>query len=238
MRLYSGTSGWNYDEWAGAFYPDELKKDERLRYYAARLNTVEVNNTFYRIPRTPVVEKWVAQVPDGFSFVLKASRRITHFTRLKEEAHETMQFMWRAATALGAHRGPLLFQLPPNLKKDLPRLVAFLERMPEACKAVFEFRQQTWFDDEVFATLRAAGAALCCADTSAEAEPPIVATTDWGYFRLRRETYSQAELDTWADRIQEQPWNEVYVFFKHEDEGAAPRLAIEFARRFDARASE
>lgn len=232
MRLWSGTSGWNYDAWRGPFYPEETDKDARLEFYAQQLCAVEVNNTFYRVPKTDVVERWTQQVSADFRFVLKCSRRVTHFSRLKN-TEETMHYMWRAAQALAAHRGPMLFQLPPNLRKDTPRLADFLASLPEDCRPVVEFRHASWFDDETFEVLRNGGAALCHADKDGDdRDSELVATADWGYFRLRRPDYGAEELDRWAADIQAQPWREAYVFFKHEDDGAAPRMARDFATRF------
>ena len=263
MQLYTGTSGWNYEAWQGPFYPEDVKKADWLRYYGEQLNACEVNNTFYRVPKSAVVEGWTASVPADFRFVLKCSRRVTHFARLKESGDESLGFMWRAAQRLGDRCGPLLFQLPPNAKADVERLKRFLGTLAPECRAVFEFRHESWCDDAVHDALREHGAALCWTDSSegavAEVEsdpdeegteharsaddPPSagdavdaalaqVACSDFGYVRLRRSTYSDAELDTWAEHLRAQDWREAYVFFKHEDEGAAPRLARALAERF------
>ncbi len=233
MRIAVGTSGFAYKEWKGSFYPADLPADGMLRFYGERFRTVEINNTFYRMPTEKVLVGWAADVPDGFTFVLKASQRITHRKRLKEVGEEVQYFL-KTANVLGPKLGPTLFQLPPNLKKDLPRLVAFLALVPATWRAALEFRHPSWFDDEVLAALKERNAALCIADTDpeeGEAEPlqvPIVATADWGYLRLRRAEYRKPDLQRWAATVTEQPWRDAFVFFKHEDAGAGPKLANEF----------
>ena len=196
-----------------------------LGYYAERLSTVEINSTFYRMPKREVLEGWAAQVPEDFVFVLKASRRITHHARLKEVSFDSLEYLWSVATALGSHLGPILFQLPPNFRKDVDRLSAFLKALPEDLRAAFEFRNDTWFDDDVYRSLEEGGHALCLADVDNTERPSLVSTADWGYLRLRREDYSDEALRAWVAAIRDQPWKEAFVFFKHEDEGAAPRLA-------------
>ena len=228
MRVLSGTSGFSYKEWKGSFYPEDLANADMLRYYAERLPTVEINNTFYHMPRASVVEHWAEQVPDGFTFVIKASQRITHRARLKD-AEEPLAYLWETISKLGPHRGPILFQLPPFFKKDTARLEAFLAALPDGCRAVFEFRHASWRDEEVNEALRAAGAALCVADTEDEPEPELVATADFGYLRLRRPGYEKNELEAWVERVLSQPWREAFVFFKHEDEASGPRMAEDFA---------
>jgi uncharacterized protein YecE (DUF72 family) len=225
MRLRAGTSGFSYKEWKGPFYPEDLPDGEMLRYYAERLSTVEINNTFYRMPARSVLEGWARKVPEDFVFVLKASRKITHHARLKQEAADSVQYLWEVARALGPHLGPVLFQLPPNLARDVDRLLAFMGALPEGLRAAFEFRHPSWFDDEVYDALRDGGHALCLADSDDLDAPTPVPTTSWGYLRLRREEYSDHALRRWRAAIHAQPWNEAFVFFKHEDEGAAPRLA-------------
>jgi uncharacterized protein YecE (DUF72 family) len=227
MALYAGTSGYAYKEWKGSFYPADLKDDAMLAHYASRLPAVEINNTFYRMPKESVVLGWADHVPETFRFVLKATRRITHFGRLKGVESE-LQYFLQVSQALGHRRGPSLFQLPPNMKKDLDRLTAFLALLPNQWRAAFEFRHQSWFDDEVFAALRSRNAALCIADQAADEDAtPFVATADWGYLRLRREAYSRADLDGWAGRIREQAWADCYAFFKHEDGATGPAFAAD-----------
>jgi len=224
VKAWIGTSGFAYPEWKGNFYPEKISAKDMLAYYAERFPTVEVNNTFYRMPKVDVIQSWAAQVPEHFRFVIKASQRITHFQRLKECA-DLLDYLYRTTFVLGPRLGPLLFQLPPNFKKDLPRLEAFFSVIPDKRPMAFEFRHASWFDDEVFEALRRQGVALCVADTGEEPATPLVATTDWGYLRLRREAFSDAELRDWAKRIQSQPWGEAYVFLKHEEEGIGPKLA-------------
>jgi uncharacterized protein YecE (DUF72 family) len=223
MRVLPGTSGFSYKEWKGSFYPEDLPDSEMLRFYSSRLPAVEINNTFYRMPRASLLESWAEQVPDGFSFALKAAQQITHRKRLKD-AGESVSYFLQVATTLGDRLGPVLFQLPPNLKKDLPLLAEFLEGLPRSPRAAFEFRHASWFDDEVFGALSDAGAALCWAEDE-ELATPHQSTAEWGYLRLRRQDYGEAEVAAWADRIRGERWNEAYVFFKHEDEGMGPRLA-------------
>ena len=223
MRVFPGTSGFSYKAWKGSFYPEDLPDSEMLRFYSSRLPAVEINNTFYRMPRATLLESWAEQVPDGFSFSLKASQQITHRKRLKD-AGEAVSFFLQVATTLGDRLGPVLFQLPPNLKKDLPRLVDFLAALPRSFRAAFEFRHESWFDEEVFAALSEAGAALCWAEDE-DLATPHRPTTGWGYLRLRRADYGETEIAAWADRIRGETWTDAWVFFKHEDEGTGPRLA-------------
>jgi len=231
VRLLAGSSGFAYKPWKGPFYPADLPDAEMLAFYAARLPAVEINNTFYRLPKADVLAGWAEQTPPGFRFVLKASRRITHIQRLKGVA-ELVDYLFETAATLGERLGPLLFQLPPYMKKDSDRLRAFLELVPKERRVALEFRNASWFEDDVFDVLRAHDAALCVAETgsddddeSASEVVPLVATASWGYLRLRRDDYTDADLHAWAERIAAQPWSDAYVFFKHEDEGAAPRLA-------------
>jgi uncharacterized protein YecE (DUF72 family) len=230
VKLFAGTSGFSYDGWAGTFYPDDLPAAGRLAFYATKLPAVEINNTFYRMPKPELLAGWAAQVPAGFRFALKASQRITHIKRLKEVDGE-VKFLLGAARQLGDKLGPVLYGLPPNLKKDVPRLAAFLALLPTDVKAAFEFRNPTWLDTEVFALLKSAGAALCVADDE-KGTTPFEATAPWGYLRLRREDYGEADLAAWAEKVRGAGWDEAYVFFKHEEEGAAPALARRFVELF------
>ena len=218
MKLFAGASGYSFKEWKGTFYPDKIKPEEMLAYYSQRLPTVEINNTFYRMPKTSVLEGWAATAPKEFRFAIKASRRITHMARLKIESNvaETLGFLYQNIVALGPKRGPTLFQLPPNMKKDLPRLNSFLALLPQGHCAAFEFRNDTWFDDEVYAALKGANAALVLSEREDNAPPPLVETTSWGYVRLRLETYSDADLAHWAKRLAATKWNETFVYFMHE----------------------
>ncbi|MFW6067201.1 MAG: DUF72 domain-containing protein [Myxococcota bacterium] len=226
MHVRVGTSGFSYDEWNGVFYPKGTKPADRLRYYAERLPTVEINNTFYRMPRGSMLDGWRDKVPESFRFVLKASRRITHQAKIAPEAEDSVRYLWEVSSRLGTLLGPFLFQLPPYLRKDVERLRGFLASLPAGMRAALEFRHRSWLDDEVYAVLREHGAAMVAADfEDDEAGTPLVATAGFGYLRLRADDYDDSALADWAGRILEQPWQEAYVFFKHEDEGAAPRLA-------------
>jgi uncharacterized protein YecE (DUF72 family) len=227
MNLYVGTSGYSYKEWKGTFYPKKLPIKEMLRFYGERFRTVEINSSYYGLPKASVLERWSAAVPDDFQFVLKAPKQITHLQGLKDSSDLVAQLL-EAAGALTEHRGPLLFQLPPTSKKDVPRLRAFLALLPPERRAAFEFRHRSWFDDEVFGLLRDHRAALCVADAERDLEVPFVATTDWGYLRLRRPDYGDVELKEWMKRVQEQGWRDAFVFFKHEDQGKGPRMAKRF----------
>ena len=225
MRIRVGTSGWSYKEWKGYFYPEKLAAKDMLRYYSERFGSVEVTNTFYRMPSAATLESWASQTPEDFTFVLKASKRITHDKRLKE-VEDSVRYLLPTAAALGAKLGPFLVQLPPNMKKDVARLRDFLAIFP--ARAAFEFRHTSWFDDEVYAALHEKNAAWCVADTGEEGDPPFVSTADWGYLRLRRVVYEESDLTSWAERVREESWGEAYVFFKHEDAGTGPRLAARF----------
>jgi len=230
VELHVGTSGYSYKEWKGSFYPEDLSPKEMLSYYGERMNAVEINNTFYRLPKVSVLESWASQVPEAFRFSIKASRRITHFTRLKEESREPTEYLLSTVTALGDRLGVLLFQMPPNLKKDAPRLASFLEILPEGTPAAFEFRNETWKDEEIYEALRKRDMAFVCADTDdSDDDEALVPTASWGYLRLRRPDYGDIELTRWAERIASLEWQRAFVFFKHEDEGAGPRLAARFS---------
>jgi uncharacterized protein YecE (DUF72 family) len=215
-RLLAGASGYSFKEWKGNFYPEKIKPEEMLSFYAERLPTVEINNTFYRMPKASVLENWAGSTPEAFRFAIKASRRITHMARIKAEAAEPLAFLYRNLASLGAKRGAVLFQLPPNLKKDLPRLTAFLSLLPEGHGAAFEFRNETWFADDVYDALKSAGAALCLSEREDNAPPPLVETASWGYVRLRLETYSDDDLRQWASKLEAASWREIYVYFMHE----------------------
>jgi uncharacterized protein YecE (DUF72 family) len=227
MKLYVGTSGYSYKEWKGIFYPEKLPAKEMLSYYASRLPAVEINNTFYRLPQQSMLEGWKAQVPENFRFSLKASQRITHFKRLNNVADET-KYLLETAACLEDRLGVILFQLPPNMKKDLARLEAFLKILPAETRAAFEFRHPTWLEDDVLEVLRQAGQALCISDTDDMPASHIDRTADWGYLRLRRVLYDDMALQEWLQRVRDQNWTEAFVFFKHEDEGTGPRLAGRF----------
>ncbi len=233
MQILAGTSGFSYKEWKGRFYPEDLAADGMLSYYAGRLPSVEINNTFYRLPRESVIEGWAAQVPDTFRFVIKASRRITHFKRLKGADDET-GYLLRTVGLLGDRLGAVLFQLPPNMKQDLERLDVFLSGLGDPARAAFEFRHASWFDGGTYDCLRAHGAALCTADTDEE-DAEIVSTASWGYLRLRKADYPGDSLADWARRVEDAGWARAFVFFKHEDDGAGPEMAERFLDLFEDR---
>ncbi len=224
MNFYVGTSGYSYPEWKGSFYPAKLPAREMLGFYAARFRTVEINNTFYRAPTASTLRAWAEQVPTNFRFAFKAPQKITHVRRLKGVG-ELVASLLEVTGTLKERLGPLLFQLPPNFKKDVPRLRAFLTLLTPDYRAALEFRHPSWFDEEVLGLLRKHRAALCVADADDDLEVPFVATADWGYLRLRRPDYDAAALKMWAARMQAQSWRDCFVFFKHEDAGKGPQLA-------------
>jgi uncharacterized protein YecE (DUF72 family) len=229
--IFVGTSGYNYPEWKGSFYPADLAAAKMLPYYAARFPTVEINYTFYRMPNEKILAGWVKQVPSNFRFTLKAPRRITHDAKLVGCDDLTEGFC-RVAGSLGGQLAALLFQLPPTLKKDLPRLDAFLATLPKAAPAAFEFRHPSWFSDDVYATLREHGKALCVAD-SEKLETPLVTTADFGYFRLRDEGYQPDDIAEWGAKIADlqSRCKDIFVYFKHEEEGKGPAFATDLMTR-------
>ena len=225
-RILAGASGYSFKEWRGSFYPEKFRDADMLAYYGARLPTVEINYTFYRMPKASVLETWRETTPPSFRYAIKASRRITHLARLKaESAAESLAFLYKNLATLGEQRGPVLFQLPPNLKKDLPRLRDFLALLPADHRAAFEFRNETWFDDQVYDALRGAKAALVLSEREDNAPPPLEITSDWGYVRMRLEEYTPSDLAAWAKRIAVQPWRETFVYFMHEP--TAPAYAAQ-----------
>lgn len=230
MKLYVGTSGYSYKEWKGSFYPEKLPAKEMLAYYSSRLPAVEINNTFYRLPQISVLESWSEQVPGNFKFSVKASQRITHFKRLQNTEEDT-KYLFQTVASLGEKLGVMLFQLPPNFKKDLGRLESFCEHLPQTVRSSFEFRHPTWFDDDVLELLKRRNIALCTSDTDEMPVSHIDKTANWGYLRLRRVNYSEEALSEWLERIRQQDWEETFVFFKHEDEATGPKLAAHFLGR-------
>jgi uncharacterized protein YecE (DUF72 family) len=225
-----GTSGWNYTAWRGSFYPSDMKPAGMLAYYAGRFSTVEVNNTFYRMPTAKAVEGWAAAVPARFTFVLKAPQRITHFSRLRD-VDDPVRFFCDTARLLGPKLGPLLFQLPPNFKVDTGRLADVLALLPPDMRVAFEFRNPTWFTQEVYTRLAARNAALCIADND-DGATPAVATADWGYVRLRATGYGDDDLRAWLATLHRigARWRDAFVFFKHEEEGTGPALGARLAK--------
>ena len=215
-RILAGASGYAFKEWCGSFYPDKIKPDAMLAWYAERLPTVEINNTFYRMPKASVLEHWAACTPPAFRFAIKASRRITHDARLKPECADSVAYLYRNLAALGDKLGAVLFQTPPNLKQDPARLAAFLQLLPAGHRAAFEFRNDAWFNDEVCDLLRSHGAALVLSEREDNAAPPLVETAPWGYVRLRLEQYANEDLQGWCERLAGTRWSEAFVYFMHE----------------------
>jgi uncharacterized protein YecE (DUF72 family) len=226
MNVQVGTSGFAFKEWKGPFYPDDLKDDAMLGYYAGRYPTVEINNTFYRLPKEHVLQEWASRVPDGFTFSIKASQRITHYARLKTDAASTLEFLLRNTSTLGGKLGPILFQLPPNMEKNADRLRAFLDLLPRDRRFTIEFRHASWFDGEIFDALRSRDVALCVAE-SEEFTGVNVSTASWGYMRLHRQDYTDAMLSEWQGRLAAHDWKDAYVFFKHDYIDGAGPLAVE-----------
>jgi uncharacterized protein YecE (DUF72 family) len=216
MKLLAGTSGYAFKEWKGSFYPADLKDDGWLGYYASRFASVEINNTFYRLPKESVLQEWASQVPESFTFAIKASQRITHMARLKEEAASPLEYLLRTTSSLGGRLGPILFQLPPNLKKDLVRLRGFLGLLPKDRRFAIEFRHESWFEDDVCAALRDHDVSLVVAEQD-DFKCPVLATASWGYLRLHRLDYDEAALAEWAKCVGSQRWSEAYVYFKHDE---------------------
>ena len=226
MNVLVGTSGFAFKEWKGPFYPEDLKDDAMLGYYSGKYPTVEINNTFYRLPREHVLQDWASQVPDAFNFSIKASQRITHYARLKPDSASALEFLLRNTSTLGGKLGPILFQLPPNMPKNLERLQGFLALLPPDRRFTIEFRHESWFDEDVFASLRDHDIALCVSE-SAEFTGVNVATASWGYLRLHRQDYDDAMLAEWRSRVVAQPWTDAYVFFKHDYIDGSGPLAVE-----------
>lgn len=224
--IHVGTSGYNYPEWRGTFYPEKFPTTKMLAYYAERFHTVEINYTFYRIPTEKLLAGWAAGTPDGFTFTLKAPRRITHDAKLQRVEDLTQSFC-RIARTLGPKLGVLLFQLPPTFKKDVAVLREFLELLPEGTRAAFEFRHASWHEADVFDALRTRNVALCIAD-SEKMSTPVERTADYGYCRLRDEGYQQADIERWAATVKGLGVANAYVYFKHEEQGLGP----DFAKRF------
>ena len=232
MRLLAGTSGYAFKEWKGSFYPADCKDDAMLGLYASQFPAVEINNTFYRLPKEQVLLDWAAQVPDPFTFAIKASQRITHYARLKPECLSAVEFLMKNTSLLGSRLGPILFQLPPNLKKDFDRLRVFLDTLPLDRRFTIEFRHESWFGDDVFDVLRERDIAMCVTE-QAEFASPVVATATWGYARLHKLDYDDAMLGEWAKTIAAQPWTDAFVFFKHDEGiGSGPPAVSSFTRAF------
>jgi len=225
VRTWVGTSGYNYPEWKGSFYPEKMPAAKMLPFYAAAFSTVEINYTFYRVPNEKTLAGWSRETPDGFRLTLKAPKRITHIAKLHDCA-DLLQYFLKTAGTLGPKLGAILFQLPPYLRKDLRVFDEFLALLPTGCCAAFEFRHASWMDAEVFARLRARNLALCIAD-SEKFSTPLEITADYGYFRLRDEGYTPEDLCRWAATIRTSAaaCSDVFVYFKHEEAGKGPQFA-------------
>jgi len=224
MNLWIGTSGFQYAEWKGTFYPEDLPTAKMLPFYAERFSTTEINYTFHRIPAAKTIDNWRAQTPEKFRFALKAPQKMTHWSKLRDCA-DTLEYFCKVARRLDERIGPVLFQLPPAFKKDAAVLSSFIREFPDI-RAAFEFRNQSWFDEEVFDLLKSRNIALCIADTDTIATPKKI-TADYGYLRLRREDYTDEDVKHWSDLVRDQSanWKEAFVYFKHEESGIGPRLA-------------
>ena len=237
MKLHAGTSGFAFKEWKGSFYPADMKDDGMLGFYSSKFSTVEINNTFYRLPREDVLQSWAAQVPEPFTFAIKASQRITHWARLKPQCATAVEFLLKNTSLLAGRLGPILFQLPPNLEKETDLLRAFLDILPRERRYTLEFRHESWFDEDVFSVLRERDVALCITE-QADFAAPLVSTASWGYLRLHRFDYDPPILADWAARIAAQSWNEAYVFFKHDEGlGSGPPAVGAFLQAVNAEVS-
>jgi len=233
MKVHAGTSGFAFKEWKGPFYPSDLKDDAMLGFYASKFPTVEINNTFYRLPKEGVLQSWASQVPDSFTFAIKASQRITHFARIKPEASSAVEFLLKNTSSLGARLGPILFQLPPNMKVDVDRLRGFLAMLPADRKYTIEFREESWFQDDVYALLKERDIPMCVIDQP-DFSSPLESTASWGYVRLHRFDYDPVALSQWWSTIGSQAWTEVYVYFKHDEGvGSGPPAVDAFRRVVD-----
>ena len=233
-RVLAGTSGYAFKEWKGPFYPADLPDSGMLGFYSSKFPTVEINNTFYQLPKEKVLLDWAASVPANFTFAIKASRRITHFARLKAESAELVEYLLKTTSVLGDRLGPILFQLPPNMKKETDRLRPFLERLPRGQRFAIEFRHESWFDDEVVSALREHDVAMCAIEQD-DFSSPVQSTASWGYVRLHRLDYDAGMLATWAKRVTENGWTDAYVYFKHDEgAGSGPPAVEAFVKACDA----
>ena len=226
-----GTSGYNYPEWRGSFYPEDLSDKQMLGFYGGHFSSVDLNSTFYRMPTNRILANWAREVPEGFRFALKVPREITHDQRLRG-VEDTLASFCEIARTLGPKLGPLLFQLPPDMKKDVELLEVFLHDLPTGLKPVVEFRHASWLSADTYEVLKRFGVALCVADSDARTTP-LEVTTSFGYLRLRRNDYDEAALRSWVERIAGTPWNEVFIYFKPEERGAGPAYAAQLAALLD-----
>ncbi len=232
MKIFIGTSGYGYKEWKGLFYPEKLPSKEMLRFYSERLNTVEINNTFYRMPTRSVLASWAEQVPGDFIFAIKAPQVITHLKQLRNVGEET-EYLFRSLSVLDRKLGPVLFQFPKSFRADRQALRDFLDLVPDKVSCAFEFRSPSWRDLQILALLRERGCSLCTADIDESPADEIINTAPWGYLRLRRSDYTDADLSQWLKRILSQKWERAFVFFKHEEEARGVEMAMHFRRLAD-----
>lgn len=234
MKIYAGTSGFAHKEWKGKFYPEKISAKDMLRFYSGRLNTVEINNTFYHMPKKDVLASWAEQVPDNFVFALKAPQIITHIKQLKNVFEET-EYLFGALQVLDRKRGPVLFQFPRSFRANRPALEDFLGIIPGDSACAFDFRSPSWLDDGITDLLRQKGCSWCIEDTDENPANEVVSTATWGYLRLRRSEYTDADLSRWAERVLSQQWERAFVFFKHEGEDAkGTKLAMRFQELVDS----
>jgi uncharacterized protein YecE (DUF72 family) len=233
MKIYIGTSGYGYKEWKGKFYPEKISPKEMLRFYSERLNSVEINNTFYHMPVKGVLASWAEQVPDDFVFALKAPQVITHLKRLRNVEEET-EYLFRSLSVLDRKLGPVLFQFPGSFRADRPALKGFLDLIPGNISCAFEFRSPSWTDVEILELLSERGCSLCTSDVDENPAHEIINTAPWGYLRLRRSDYTDTDLSQWMERILLQKWERAFIFFKHEEEARGPELAVRFRELADS----
>jgi len=227
MRVFVGTSGYSYKEWKGIFYPEKFSEKNMLGYYSGHFNTVEINNTFYKMPKKDVLKSWKEQVNDEFRFVIKANKRLTSFKTV-EDIKDSFKWFSDNISVMEKNLGVVLFQFPPFIKVNIEKLEGLLSIMPVDMKAAFEFKSSSWFTDEVYDLLRGRNAALTISETDELKSPELIKTADWGYLRLRRTDYETDHLKNWSDKILHQDWRDAYIFFKHEDEALGPKYAMEF----------
>ena len=227
MKIYVGTSGYGYKEWKGKFYPEKISPKEMLRFYSERLSAVEINNTFYHMPTEGVLSSWAEQVRSDFVFAIKAPQVITHLKRLRNVGEET-EYLFGSLSVLGRKLGPVLFQLPGSFHVDRPALEAFLDLIPDNMSCAFEFRSPSWLNVEILDLLREKGCSLCIVDSDENPTNEIISTAPWGYLRLRRSDYTDADLSQWMERILSQKWKRAFIFFKHEEEAKGPKMAMRF----------
>lgn len=225
MKLHVGTSGYSYKEWQGFFYPEKISPKEMLRFYGERLNAVEINYTFHHMPTERIIVPWGEQVPDDFLFVFKAPQIMTHVKRL-QAVNEEADYFFRTVALMKGRLGATLFQFPAFFKANLPRLEAFLDLIPAEVRCAFEFRSDTWQEAGVANLLANRGHTLCIADTDERPAREVSSTAAWGYLRLRRSGYGEADLARWTEQINSQQWQRAFIFFKHEEEAMGPKLAL------------